>query len=223
MRDDSWLAGRLNQSALWWESGDDPAAAAVIARERSPSFAQARVGVDEVATVAALENAGFRVVDVTVTMVGTSCGRPVTAGVEVSEATPEDLPDLLDIAENHYGVSRFHLDPLVPDGVADRIKRDWLEAYVDRTRGDCLLAARRDGRAIGFLAQISQPDRTEIIDLIAVHTAQRGAGAGAALIGELAGRRIQAGTQASNLGALRFYGRLGFEPAAAAYVLHLHS
>jgi ribosomal protein S18 acetylase RimI-like enzyme len=224
VREDPWLAERLGRAALWWDAGDDPAAVAAAARERAPAMAQARVPTGEVATVAPLEDAGFRVVDVTVVMAGPPVARR-DGGVEVGDATAEDVPALLEIAEHHYGVSRFHLDPRVPVAVAGAIKRDWLRAYVDGTRGDQLLAARAGGRPIGFLARMRRSDGADIIDLIAVHPDHRGAGAGEALVSALApsAGRIEAGTQASNTGAVRFYERLGFGLQSSAYVLHLHA
>lgn len=224
MREDLWLAERLGRAALWWDAGDDPAAVAAAARDRAPAMAQARVPSAEVATLTPLEDAGFRVVDVTVTMAGPPVA-PSETGVEVGDATAQDVPALLEIAERHYGVSRFHLDPRVGGAVAGAIKRDWLQAYADGTRGDQLLAARAAGRAIGFLARIRRDDGTDVIDLIAVHPEHRGAGVGEALVAALSppGGRVEAGTQASNALAVRFYERLGFAFRASAYVLHLHA
>ena len=224
MREDRWLAERLGRAALWWDAGDDPAAVADAARERAPAMAQARVATHDVATVALLQDAGFRVVDVTVTMTGPPVAR-WDAGVEVGDATAQDVPGLLEIAERHYGVSRFHLDPRLSTAVAGAIKRDWLQAYVDGERGDQLLAARAGGRAIGFLARIRRADGADVIDLIAVAPEHRGAGVGVALVAALApsGGRIEAGTQASNSRAVQFYERLGFSFSASAYVLHLHT
>jgi ribosomal protein S18 acetylase RimI-like enzyme len=224
VRDDPWLAERLGRAALWWENGDDPRRVADAARSRAPALAQARVPCDRVATAVALQDAGFRVVDATVTMAGPAPAARDDDGVAVRDAEPGDAPALLDIAEHHYGGSRFHLDPEIPDAVAGALKRDWLQACFDGTRGDRLLCAVRDGRPAGFLALIRRGD-VGVIDLIAVHPDLRGAGAGAALVGALRGScaRVEAGTQLANVGALRFYGALGFSVAACAHVLHLHA
>jgi ribosomal protein S18 acetylase RimI-like enzyme len=224
VRDDSWLAERLGRAALWWEDGDDPEWVAASARERAPALAQARVACDRVEAIIALQDAGFRVVDATVRVAGPA-PRPRGGGaVTVRDAEPADAAALLDIAEHHYGVSRFHLDPAISDAVAGALKRDWLQAYFEGTRGDRLLTAVRDGRPVGFLALIRRGD-VGVIDLIAVHPTDRGAGAGAALVGALGAScaRVEAGTQLANYGALRFYGRLGFGVAAGAHVLHLHA
>jgi ribosomal protein S18 acetylase RimI-like enzyme len=223
MREDPWLARRLDHAALWWEEGDDPLAVAAAARDRAPAFAQARVPTTAVAALAALQDAGFRVVDATVTMAG-SAPAAMQHDFEIRDAAPGDAPALLEIAERHYGVSRFHLDPAIPDATAGAIKRAWLQAYFDGARGDRLLTAQRDGHAAGFLALLLR-DGVGIVDLVAVHPQQRGAGAGRALVGALGGltQRVEAGTQLANAGALRFYASLGFTVAATAYVLHLHA
>jgi ribosomal protein S18 acetylase RimI-like enzyme len=225
VRDDPWLAQRLGRAALWWQDGDDPGRVAAAARERAPALAQARVPADAVATLGELQDAGFRVVDATVTMAGRPAQAAAGDGIVIRDAVAPDAAALLEIAERHYGVSRFHLDPAIADDVAGAIKRSWLQAYLDGERGERLLAADREGRAAGFLALLRRGDGVGIIDLVAVHPQLRGTGAGTALVGALAPafERIEAGTQLANTGALRFYASLGFTVAATAYVLHLHA
>jgi len=225
VRDDPWLAKRLGRAALWWQDGDDPAQVAAAARERSPALAQARVAADAVATLGELQTVGFRVVDATVTMTGAAPPTASSKGIQIRDATPQDAPALLELAARHYGVSRFHLDPAISDELAGAIKRSWLQAYFDGGRGDRLLTADRDGRAMGFLALLRRDDGVAIIDLVAVHPELRMHGAGGALVAALAPgfECIEAGTQLANTGALRFYERLGFTVAATAYVLHLHA
>jgi ribosomal protein S18 acetylase RimI-like enzyme len=224
VREDPWLAERLGHAAVWWEQGDDPRDVAAAARERAPALAQARVPAADGAALGALQDAGFRVVDATVTMAGPAPA-PIPSAFEIRDAAPGDAAPLLEIAERHYGVSRFHLDPAIADATAGAIKRAWLQAYFDGARGDRLLSAHRDGRPAGFLALLLRDDGVGIIDLVAVAPELRGGGAGRALVGALAGltEHVEAGTQLANAGALRFYTGLGFTVAATAYVLHLHA
>jgi predicted GNAT family acetyltransferase len=225
VRDDPWLAELLGCPVLWWEAGDDPEAVAAAANDRAPAFAQARVPAADVAVLGTLQDAGFRVVDVTVTMTGRpTCPAPAI-GIEVRDAVADDAPALLDLAEHQYDVSRFHLDPAIPAATAGAIKRAWLQAHFDGTRGDRLLTATGDGRPLGFLAGLTRADGTRIVDLTAVHAQARGRGAGGALVAALApaGERVEAGTQLANAGALRFYVGLGLTVGAGAYVLHLHA
>lgn len=209
---------------FWWEPGDDAVAVAVAARERAPALAQARVPSHDVAVLVALQDAGFRVVDATVTLAGRGPEGRAGAQVAIRDAVPGDADDLLHIAEQHYDVSRFHLDPQIPGELAGSVKRAWLQAYFDGTRGDRLLVATRERRPVGFIAGLYRSDSTRVIDLVALHPALRGAGAGRALVGALApdGEAVEAGTQLANTSALRFYGRLGFTVATTEFVLHLH-
>jgi ribosomal protein S18 acetylase RimI-like enzyme len=224
LREDAWLAERLGCPVLTFEDGDDPAAVARAAAERAPAFAQAKVPTADVATAAALQDAGFRVVDVNVTL-----SRPAAGGEmpsDVGSAAERDREPVLEIAGRHYDVSRFHLDAGIGVEAANAIKRDWVAAYLDGARGERLLVVRRGGRAVGFLAVLAPSEGVRVIDLIAVHPDARGAGAGRALVEALlaAGEgRVDVGTQIANTGALRFYERLGFVVKDTRYVLHLHA
>ena len=211
MREDAWLAGRLGRPAFTWAPGEDTAVPA-------GAFAQAKVPCADVETVSALEDAGFRVVDVNVTLERPAGGLGAPAGVDVGEATARQAGALLDIAGRAFTFSRFHLDPRIPDTTADAIKREWIRSYLDGVRGDRLLAASVGGQVAGFLAQLGN-----VIDLIAVDAPHRGSGAGRALVAALAGGPIVVGTQAANLASLAFYGALGFTVIDTKYVLHLHA
>lgn len=213
MREDSWLSERLGRPAYWADPGDRGPFAA-------PAFWQAKVDAENVARVAELESQQFRVVDLNLTLARGGGHHPAPElGVEPAE--PGDHEALLEIAERHYERSRFHLDPEIPNQVAGRIKRDWLQACLEGARGDRVLAARVDRRAVGFLAAMG-----DVIDLVAVHPAMRGQGIGQALVAgflTVTDGVCTVGTQAANTGALRFYERLGFCTVRARYVLHLHA
>jgi len=225
VREDPWLAERLTMPVLEFEAGDDPAAVARAVSERAPAFAQAKVGCDDVRTTQALQDVGFRVVDVNVTL-----SSPTRTGAvppeAVDEAREADRDAVLDLAERHFTVSRFHRDPEIPPAAAGAIKRDWAAAYFAGERGERLLVARRDGRAVGFLGVLAPEAGVRVIDIVAVDTAERGSGTGGSLVDALLGSfegRVDVGTQIANIGALRFYERLGFRVTDTRYVLHLHA
>jgi ribosomal protein S18 acetylase RimI-like enzyme len=60
-----------------------------------------------------------------------------------------------------------------------------------------------------------------VIELIGVAPEARGSGAGAALVAATPAPS-EVGTQAANVGATRFYERLGYVAARTAFDLHLH-
>jgi ribosomal protein S18 acetylase RimI-like enzyme len=222
--EDAWLAERLTVPVLTFEAGDDPAAVARAAAERAPAFAQAKVPCHDVATAGALQDAGFRVVDVNVSLSGPA--RPGGAPPGVDEAREADREAVLDLAEHHYTVSRFHRDPAIPAATAGAIKRAWAAAYFDGQRGERMLVARREGRPVGFLGVLAPGAGVRVIDIVAVDRAQRGARAGSSLVEALLASfdgRVDVGTQIANTGALRFYERLGFRVTDTRYVLHLHA
>ncbi len=209
MRTDAWLAERLGRPAYTFEEDDGP-------QELGAGFYQAKVDCGDVARVRALENAGFRVVDVNLTLRREPA--PFDAPGAVSVARPAHRAAVMEIAEHGFTTSRFHLDPEIPDAAAAAIKRDWAAALCDSERGETLLVAEAKGAPAGFLGLLEGA----VIDLIAVRADARGSGVGRALVAAVSGSALTVGTQAANTGALRFYERLGFETVAARYVLHLH-
>ena len=219
MRSDPWLAERLGRPALTVEAGDEPDVAAP-----ESAFLQTRVPAGDVARVGELERAGWSVVDVNVTLERDPGIEPRSGVWAIGAPREGDRESLLTIAQDDYDVSRFHLDPQIPDASARLIKRDWLGACLDGERGDHVLVAAAADRPEGFLAVLRRPEAL-IIDLIAVRSAARGTGAGRALVTHLlaeADVRIEVGTQIANVSALRFYEALGFRARDTRYVLHRH-
>jgi ribosomal protein S18 acetylase RimI-like enzyme len=216
VREDAWLGERLGRAVWTLEERDDGTGI------DAPAFLQAKVDCTDVDRVSRLERAGLHVVDVNVTLRREAARPPAAPAVAVRDAEPRDRDAVTRIAATDYSASRFHLDPQIPDDVAGAIKRDWAGAWFDGARGDRMLVATDDGRIIGFHLALDGEER--VIDLIAVASGARGAGAGTALVCALLGqeplRPVVVGTQISNTGALRLYGRLGFTVAETRYVLH---
>lgn len=189
----------------------------------------ARVDASDVATLAALLQVGFVVVDVNVTFERAAMPAAADgANIDVVRAGPEHAEDLLAIAGSCFRYSRFHLDPQIPQTLADTIKREWVRSYIDRRRGTELLAATVAGRSLGFLA-VLETDDASVIDLVGVATDAQGTGVGSALVSAFierhrsAGKPLRVGTQVANVPSLRLYERLGFRVERAAYVVHLHT
>jgi ribosomal protein S18 acetylase RimI-like enzyme len=220
MREDAWLAARLGCPCYTVEEDDQPPSLA------SDGFWQAKVDCADTARVAALEDAGMRVVDVNITLRREAGTIAAPAGVEVGASSADERSAVIALARDDLDVSRFHLDPLIADERARSVKADWAAAVLDGERGEGMLVARRAGRVGGFLAVVRGTDGP-VIDLIAVASSDRRAGIGAALVAALVERSgaepIDVGTQVANTGALRFYERLGFVARGSLYVLHGHA
>jgi ribosomal protein S18 acetylase RimI-like enzyme len=211
-RRDDWLSDVLGFDAWTGAAPDDGARA----------FVTLRVPAGDVEALGAAEGRGFAVVDVNVTLERE--GGDGLSAPSVGPATPDQHDALLDVAGSCFRYSRFHLDPQIPDDVADRVKREWIRSYVEGRRGIELLSAGTDG----FLAVLDADDGARVIDLVGVAPAAQRRGVGEALVSEFAhrhgdgGRTLRVGTQIANVPSLRLYEKLGFRIVSASYVLHLH-
>lgn len=221
---DAWLTGLFGRPVSKVDSGADLAAL-------PPSgFAYAKVPVGDVAEVSRLEAAGFRVVDVNMTFSRERGGSPPPAAA-VTRVDATTSGAVLDIAGSCFRYSRFHLDPLVDDALAHRIKREWIRSYVEGRRGHSLWTVLDAGKPTGFLAVLTSENggkKQAVIDLIGVSTASQGRGFGRDLtrffVREFAAYdELLVGTQAANAPSMRLYESCGFRAARAAYVLHRHS
>jgi GNAT superfamily N-acetyltransferase len=208
------------------------------ASERPASTYYTKVNTDEIETVRRLGATGLYVVDVNVTFAlspDSAAARNVAKDAtryEVQEISPEQHEEVLEIAGSCFRYSRFHLDPLVSPSIANRIKRDWIQNYIRKLRGERLWVASVDGRPAGFLAVIGSEaggTRARTIDLIGVSSAFQRRGVGRALGAFFIGHYrdqcdlLQVGTQAANIPSMRLYEDLGFSIAKTTYVMHMHT
>jgi len=244
IREDRWLSVIFGHP-VFSLGGDLRSVADGTARELIGSHADrqlaamyyAKVDTGQVDVVRQLAAAGFYVVDVNVTFGMEAEARPVRsepaggAGCPIREIEAEHHEATLDIAARCFRYSRFHLDPLVPRAIADRIKREWVFNYIRKQRGEQLFVALSDGRPVGFLAVLGSQAgarRVRTIDLIGVDETSQGRGIGQALVAFFVDRYrgecdyLQVGTQAANLASLSLYHKCGFAIARTQYVLHMH-
>lgn len=213
IREDGWLSERIGHPVFTVDEPDDVPTDGV-----GPRMYQTRVPVADVARVRGFAVRGFVVVDTTLTLERADVHK---VEGEVVHAVPEHREAVVEIARTSFRWSRFHLDPDVPDDVANRIKADWVGSYFDGTRGDELLVALHDGAPAGFLAVLVAADGARVIDLVAVAERARGRGLARALTTASGATRV--GTQAANVAATRLYESMGFSLARAEYALHLHT
>jgi len=197
-----------------------------------PAFYYVKVSSSSVAQVEACAAMGFNVVDTSVTLERTGASAAgQSPGLEIRESLPEEETPILDMAEHVFTFSRFHLDPRMPAGLADKIKRAWVRECARGMRGEHLWVALLEGRPAGFLACLKKNEDGRavwIIDLMGVDRTRRGLGVGRGLVDhfirEGAGHRalLRVGTQAANIPSLRLYQRCGFLVSDTQYVLHAH-
>jgi ribosomal protein S18 acetylase RimI-like enzyme len=193
----------------------------------------AKVPVTKVNTVRNLTSLGFYVVDVNVTFECAPVRTDVLHGsdVHVCVITPEHEAAVLDIAQNCFQFSRFHLDPKIDPRLANAVKREWIANYIKRQRGEKLLVALVNGKPAGFLAVLlveRKGSPVGFIDLIGVSVDYQCHGVGQALVKafleDMAGRvsLVNVGTQVANIPSMRLYAKCGFLVSSASHVLHAH-
>jgi ribosomal protein S18 acetylase RimI-like enzyme len=233
IRADGWLSERFGHPVFTLaglESGVNRGKLRRHAEGQEAASYQAKVPTSDVRLVHELCDAGLRVVCTAVTLSRAADApalEPLPSEPNVSATDPDRDAGLPDLTVPAFEATRFHLDPDVPDAVAQRVKRDWVAALVDGTRGEETLVAELDGRPVGFLGVVDHAG-IRTIDLIAVAPEAQGRGAGRALVrrfcADSRGRcdAVEVGTQAANERAIRWYERLGFETARTAYDLHMH-
>jgi len=220
VRNDAWLTDVLQRPVYAVDPVFDAA-------DHGPGLYFAKIPVADPTPLRALTAQGFVVVDVNVTYAHAREVEPREAEIGVEPARPEHHDALAEIAGSCFRYSRFHLDPEIPDELADRVKSEWLRSYGRGDRGVELLAALDDGRPVGFLAVLADRDK-RVIDLIGVARGSQGRGVGTALVSAFVARHgpgasaLRVGTQIANGPSIRLYERCGFAFAGAAYVLHLH-
>lgn len=181
-----------------------------------------RAPLEDAAAIRAMEAAGFRLVDVGVTL-RRDLPAPGLDGLKprglIRPGTPVDVALLAPLASELARLSWFNRDPLFRGARAFRLNEAWIEgAFL--TPAPLLLVAEHEGRPAGFIAGDLDREAGEAdITLVAVDPRASGRGMGksllAAALGWLADRvaRVRVRTQAYNYRALGLYASVGFHIA----------
>ncbi len=201
---------------------------AFAALKSARAFAYAKTAVDCVPGIRSLIHMGFTLVDTNV-LFSKPIGQPeCEPGVyEIQPAGVAHEDPVADLAYGSFEFSRFHLDPLIPNELANRVKAEWTRSYFRGQRGDQMLVATVDEVVAGFVLLIDCDDGTRTIDLIAVDRRHRGQGVARRMISHVEAHaagftRLRVGTQLANMPSIRLYTQLGFVMDEAHYVFHHH-
>lgn len=202
---------------------DEAAAAAADGwcREREIDCLYLLADAEDAETARVAARHGHRVVDVRLDMRHDLEGLPdrpwhSAGAIAVRRAEPADLEALAPIAARAHLSTRFYFDGGFPRERCDALYVSWLErALADPSRE--LLAAERDGKAIGYHA-LGLPDSGQgRADLIGLDPAHRGRGLGEALLTssllllrELGAGSVATSMQARNASPVRGHERVGF-------------
>ena len=232
---DQWIGEQIGCQAFKVAISDDD----LFAREETslPNdgsarvFAYAKIPVSEQRALNYLIAKGFYFVETTVLYV-----KPVAVVAEFepadfrfldADAMDTEINALSALAQETFVYGDFHVDPIVGDSVARRIRDQWVRNYFRGTRGTHMIVSKSDEEFNGFLLlAVSPPNIT--IDLIAVRGRDQGQGIASKLIRYAEKsfpecERISAGTQISNSPSIGLYSKLGFVFSQATYALHYYS
>jgi dTDP-4-amino-4,6-dideoxy-D-galactose acyltransferase len=170
------------------------------------------------------EQAGFRLVDLRVTLDGEpkpALAVPAAPPARIRPAETGDVPALRRIAAVSHRDSRFYYDPHFERARCDELYATWIEKSC-QGEAAAVLVAEVEGRAGGYITCLLEPAAGSAaglsgrIGLFAVAAAAQGRGVGSLLIDEalawLAARgagRVSVVTQGRNRRAQRIYQKAG--------------
>ena len=197
--------------------------------ENSDAMYFCKVNTSESRTVLKLTSAGFYIVDTNVSFTrDTSPARlAVDTKCVIRPFKKSDESEILKIAYESFVYSRFHLDPLIDREAANRIKKEWIQSYIDKKRGDVLAVGTIEDRPVGFMGLLSN-NTAKVFDLMAVDKQFRRFKIGHSLVAFLIDEyrnscdRFEIGTQISNIPSIRLFENHGFTTHASQYILHMH-
>jgi len=191
-------------------------------REKGIWLVSCRLSDDRVGAIERLTDAGFRPIENLVTFERRIDGDETVSDVEL--ATGDDIAACIEISNGAFTHDRLHRDPLVPDTVADNVRRAWIRNNMNG-RADASFVIRRDGDVAGFNLCLFDGD-TAVIDLIAVSPAFQKMNIGTRLVmgalNHYRGRasRVRVGTQTENLASIALYKKAGFAAVQQQTTLH---
>jgi len=188
------------------------------ARTRGFEFVCAKAKTGDFKTVHLLEEAGFKLVDVTVTFTAVIHHSPFT--IHHSPSTIQDIKFLKKIAEESFMHNRFFNDPKLPKAKTKLLYAEWVKNACRDKKAKVLVARNKNGAPIGFcICKIARPTKGKpigYIDLIAVSQKNRKKGIGQDLIKAAFGwfskrvNIVEIRTQAKNAAAIKSFQRAGF-------------
>lgn len=194
-----------------------------------PVFIYAKLPVDSIHSIQELESAGFRLVDTNLQFI-----KPIENKVNkigytcIRFARSNDREQTVRLAASSFRYSRFHLDPVIPDAIANRIKESWVLNFFLKRRGDGMVISMIDNIVVGFIQFLKDNHNNIVIDLIAVNQQQQRKGIATDMIRYIETElgdfySILVGTQLSNIPSIIVYQNLGFRLIASYYVFHYHN
>ena len=207
-------------------AGDAESAAALadeIAREfdtRRAKMSSARLSIEALPAIQALEARGYRFQEHTLTPWRSMAGWEAQGYGVTRETRPDDLPELCALARHAFRTDRFHQDPRFDRAAADDVYEHWVRTWHENPAADkwsrVLLVG---GRVAGFVlfdvpARLNRRVARVVLDCVSPAHARRGYGyrMQCDVLDHLSGRAdyVSSVIATRNVAALRMNIRLGF-------------
>jgi dTDP-4-amino-4,6-dideoxy-D-galactose acyltransferase len=218
--DSAFFGLRIATAGSAPRSRDEIDAAFAWCREQSVDCLYLLVGADDVATLRAAGDRGFRFVDVRMTYaIELSSARAASESAPIRAARESDVAALRAIAAASHTDSRFYADGRFARERCDELYATWIEKSC-RGWADAVLVADHDGAPAAYLTCHARDNGRGEIGLVGVDARVQGRGLGRALVASalrwFAERELERATvvtQGRNVAAQRLYQSAGFRTA----------
>jgi ribosomal protein S18 acetylase RimI-like enzyme len=233
---DEWLSGQIGKSVYQLKANNMLEESFLedweeFRREhiKENYFVFSKINTNSVNIFQCLEKANFKLVDTNLQFElndNKLSEKQQNNDIEICFAEKKHQQALGKIAKDNFHYSRFHLDSLINNDIANKIKQNWVKNYFFGKRGDEMVVALLQNKPVGFL-QLIIKEKELTIDLICVDRIAQGRGVASSMIHfarrDIKQSFIKAGTQIGNLPAINLYQKLGFVLTQSDYLFHYHS
>ena len=202
-------------------------------KRKSPnfSFLYAKVSISNLKLFSKLCEVGFTPIDMALKFKGVlKKSLKHKESIDFRFVNKKDEKDILKIAMNNFLFSRFHLDPKIPNSLANHIKVSWVKSFFLGKRGNKMIVAEIEKKVCGFLLLIIDKKMNLVIDLICVDKKFHKKGIAQSMIhfartnlntkGYL--KEVIVGTQLFNIPSIKLYQSLGLKIISSKFILHYH-
>lgn len=225
---DKWLSNLINKNAYRLNDISH-----INSLENFPRniFIETKIRSNDQEKINIAEKLGFKLIDIGLFFFNEKFENRIYKNDNIQNIRFAKLADektIRKIASNSFTESRFYKDIKIKKSIASKIKEEWVANFFKGKRGDHLIVAETENKIIGFLLLIKNESNEFTIDLIAVDKNYRGKNFGTYMINfvyhNLAKgiKRINVGTQLTNIGAINLYSKLGYKLNHSDYIFHIH-
>ncbi len=197
----------------------------------------ARVDTGDMSSIHALEKNGFEIIDQIQTLGFRLSDAPAVERrdnpCKVGLFALEHLNDILSLARTLYQFDRFHSDPSLPNGVADRLHEAWMRNSCLNGTADAVLVATVEDRVASYVTvkvdlAASKALGKRMATIVLVATAEWARSKGMARSATLAAldwcrdqgvAAVLVGTQLRNIAAAGLYQSCGFRLVGTSLTL----